>query len=396
MPRGDGDLLVRRIGRLLPMAAPPVADAAVLIRAGRVAWVGPDREVPAGDEVTELDAGGALVTPGFVDSHTHAVWAGTRREEAQARLAGRPYAAVGIRTTVEATRAATTDQLVRGTVGRLRSMLAGGTTTVEVKTGYGLSTEQELRLLDVIGAAAAEVPIRVEPTFLGAHVVPEGADAEGYVDEVVATLPAARARGARWCDVFCDRGAFSPAQAERTLRAGRRAGLGLRLHAEELGPTGGAALAARLEVASADHLEHVTPAGARALARAGVVAGLLPVVPLVLRSGRHGHAAVLREAGVRLAVATDCNPGTAWCESMVEAVRLACLLLRLSPLEALEAATAGGAAALRRTDVGHLGIGARGDLAVCAEAHEVDLVTHIGSRPVTATVVGGRQVDQAA
>lgn len=394
MLRDDGDLLVRRIGRLLPMSAPPLPDAAVLIRAGRVAWFGSDRDLPGGDQVAEIDAAGALVTPGFVDSHTHAVWAGTRREEAQARLAGRPYAAGGIRTTVEATRAATAEDLVGGTVARLRTMLAGGTTTVEVKTGYGLSPEHELRLLDVIGVAAAEVPLRVEATYLGAHVVPEGTDAKSYVEEVVATLPAARDRGARWCDVFCDEGAFSPAQAERVLRAARQAGLGLRLHAEELAPSGGAALAARLHVASADHLEHVTPESARSLAKAGVVAGLLPVVPLVLRSGRHDHAAILREAGVRLAVATDCNPGTAWCESMVEAVRLACLLLRLSPLEALEAATAGGAAALRRTDVGHLGLGARGDLAVFGEAHEVDLVTHIGSSAVTGAVVGGHQVGE--
>jgi imidazolonepropionase len=389
-----GDLLVRRIGRLLPMTSPVVVDAALLVRDGRVAWVGADSALPTGlGDIAELDVAGACVVPGFVDAHTHLVYAGVRREEFVARLAGVPYDGGGIRVTVEATRAATHTELVESADARARAALAAGTTTMEIKTGYGLTPDDELKMLAVIAEVAGRLPVRVEATYLGAHVVPAGRDPEEYVNEVVASLPAAFQAGARWCDVFCDVGVFSVDQARRILTAAGDLGFGLRLHAEEIAPSGGAALAAELGCASADHLEHVTPEAAGAMAAAGVVGVLLPTVTLSLRSGAWGQAAVLRAAGVELALATDCNPGTSWCESMPYAIQLACLAQGLSVDEAFRAATLGSAHSLRLDDVGHLGVGAWGDLAVLDAAHEADLVAHLGAaRPVRHTVIGGAQV----
>jgi imidazolonepropionase len=383
------NLTVRRIGRLLTMAGEPRHDAAVVVRDGRVAWTGPDRELPADAPEQELDAGGACVVPGFVDAHTHLLYAGVRREEFVARLAGRPYDGGGIRTTVSATAAATDEELLDLAAGRAARAVASGTTTMEVKTGYGLAPDAELRLLRLVGELRARTPIRLEATYLGAHVVPAGRDRTEYVDEVVATLPAAAAAGARWCDVFCDQGVFTVDETRRILTEARGHGMGLRLHAEEIARTGAAGLAAELGCASADHLEHVTPQDARAMAAAGVVGVLLPTVTLSLRSQAWGHAAVLREAGVELALATDCNPGTSWCESMPYAVQLACLAMGLSVEEAFRAATLGAARSLRRDDVGHLAVGMRGDLAVLAAEHEADVVAHLGGPAVARTVVGG-------
>ena len=383
------DLTVRRVGRLLTMTGEPLADAAVVVRDGRVAWTGPDRDLPADAPPRELDAAGACVVPGFVDAHTHLMYAGVRREEFVARLAGTTYDGGGIRTTVAATAAATDDELLDLAAGRAAAALAHGTTTMEVKTGYGLTAESELRLLRLVRELAGRTPVRLEPTYLGAHVLPAGRDRDDYVAEVVATLPAAAAAGARWADVFCDRGVFTVEEARAILTAARGRGLGLRLHAEEIAHTGAAALAAELGCASADHLEHVSPPDARAMAAAGVVAVLLPTVTLSLRSQAWGHAATLREAGVELALATDCNPGTSWCESMPYAVQLACLAMGLSVEEAFRAATLGAAHSLRRVDVGHLDMGAHGDLAVLDGEHEADVVAHLGGRPVSATVVGG-------
>jgi imidazolonepropionase len=388
------DLLVRGIGRLLTMAGPPIdGPTAVLIRDGRVAWAGPERDLPTGahaaPNVPEYDAGGACVVPGFVDPHTHLVWAGNRREDFLARMSGTPYTAGGIATTVTATRAADLAELTELAVTRARAMLANGTTTVEVKSGYGLAPEHELRLLDVAVAVAERSPLRVEATYLGAHVVPPGRDRRDYVDEVVATLPGVAQHGARWCDVFCDTGAFTVDEARRILTAAGEAGLGTRIHAEQLTHTGASALAAELGCASADHLDHVTDADASALAAAGVVAVLLPTVSLSARSLDPDHVARLRAAGVELALATDCNPGTSWCESMPYAIQLGCLLYGLDVGTAFAAATRGAARALRRDDVGHLTVGAWGDLAVLAAEHEADLVAHLGARPVSLTVVAG-------
>ena len=390
MSAAADDLTVRRIGRLLPMTAEPMTDAALVVRAGRVSWSGPDADLPAGAPEHELDAAGAAVVPGFVDAHTHLVYAGVRRDEFVARLAGEHYDGGGIRTTVDATRAASTAELVDLASARAGAALGHGTTTMEVKTGYGLAPEEELRLLDAIGLLAGRTPIRLEPTYLGAHVVPAGRDRGDYVDEVIATLPAAREHGARWADVFCDRGVFTVEEARRILLAARAAGLGLRLHAEEIARTGAADLAAELGCASADHLEHVSPEAAAAMVSAGVVAVLLPTVTLSLRSSAWGHARVLAEAGVELALATDCNPGTSWCESMPYAIQLGCLEMGLSVAQAFRAATLGAARSLRREDVGHLGDGAWGDLVVLDAEHEADVVAHLGAPAARAVVVGGR------
>ncbi|MBA2768610.1 MAG: imidazolonepropionase [Sporichthyaceae bacterium] len=383
------NLTLRGIGRLLIMSGEPVADAALVVRDGRVAWTGPERSLPADAPAQTLDVGGACVVPGFVDAHTHLLYAGRRREEFVARLAGSAYDGGGIRTTVDATSAATDEELLRLASGRLATAVAHGTTTMEIKSGYGLSVDAELRLLRLIGELAGRTPMRLEATYLGAHVVPAGRRRDDYVDDVVATLPAATAAGARWCDVFCDEGAFTVEDARRILVAARAEGMGLRLHAEELAYTGAAGLAAELGCASADHLEHVSDVDARAMAAAGVVGVLLPTVTLSLRSGAWGHAARLRESGVELALATDCNPGTSWCESMPYAIQLACLAMGLPVDEAFRAATLGSAHALRREDVGHLGFGAWGDCAVLTAEHEADVVAHLGGRAVGTTVVGG-------
>jgi imidazolonepropionase len=391
------DLLVRRLGRLHPMTSALVEDAAVLVRSGRVAWVGQDRDLPAGlGEVPELDAAGRAAVPGFVDAHTHLVWAGTRREEFVARLAGARYDGGGIQTTVDATRAAATDTLLALACERAHSAMASGTTTMEIKTGYGLSPAEELRHLEVIRSLANEVQLRVESTYLGAHVVPAGVDRVTYVQEVIETLPAAAHTGARWCDVFCDEGVFTVDEARSILVAARHHGLGLRIHAEEIAQTGAAGLAAELECASADHLEHVTVADAQAMAAAGVVGVLLPTVTLSLRTFEFGQVHVLNEAGVEIALATDCNPGTSWCESMPYTIQLACLVYGMPVDVALRAATQGGARALRRDDVGHLAVGAHGDLAILNTDHEADLVAHLGAPAVSDTVIGGKVWTQPA
>jgi imidazolonepropionase len=388
------DLVVRRIGRLTTWAQPRLADAAVVIRDGLVDWVGADRDLPAGlGDLPELDAARAAVLPGFVDCHTHSVWAGSRRDDVVGRLTGASYSAGGIASTVNATRAASTAELLALAQHRLDAALGLGTTTIEVKSGYGLTPADELRLLDV---AATLTGPTVTTTYLGAHVVAPGRDRREYVAEVVAQLPAAVEHGASWCDVFCDDGAFTVDEARTILTAARAAGLGLRMHAEQLSHTGAALLAAELGCASADHLDHVTASDAQAMAAAGVVAVLVPVTSLYTRSDRWSHGRILREAGCTLAVATDCNPGTAWCESMPYAVQLACLGMGLEVDEALRAATLGGAAALRRTDIGRLEIGNRGDLVVLASDHEADLVAHLGTAPTTATVVGGAVVSGTA
>jgi imidazolonepropionase len=384
-----GDLLVRRAGRVVTNTGAPVdGPAAVSVRGGVVAWVGPDDRVPwTITDAPELDAAGACVLPGFVDPHTHALWAGSRREEYAARLAGESYDGGGIASTVAATTAAGDDELLDLAAARLWRMAANGTTTVEVKTGYGLDPDAELRLLGLVRRLADRVPLRVEPTLL-AHVVPAGADRAEHVRALAAALPAAASAGARWIDVFCDRGAFTVEEARTLLQAGAAAGLGGRLHAEQLSRTGAAALAAECACASADHLEHVDEAGAKAMAAAGVTGVLLPTATLTT-GGSWDNARILRDAGVTLALGTDCNPGTSWCESIPYALQLAGPLLGLTVAEAVRAATAGGAAALRRPDLGLLRLNAPGDLVVLEAEHETDLLAHLGAPAVRTTIVGG-------
>ncbi|MGH9277635.1 MAG: imidazolonepropionase [Acidimicrobiales bacterium] len=360
---------------------------AIVIRSGVVERVVAERYLRGAElpNLPELDAAGRAVVPGFVDAHTHLVFAGDRAGEFTARLAGRPYEAGGIWHTVETTRQATFEALVTETVERANACLAGGTTTIEVKSGYGLDTATERRLLEAVAAAGRETAAELVPTFLGAHLAPDDA----YIDLVVDEMLPACAPLAVSCDAFCDEGALTVEQARRVLEAGRRHGLQPRIHAEELAHTGGARLAAELRCASADHLVHATDDDARALAAAGVVAVLLPATSFCLRSA-YAPARRLLNAGVTLALATDCNPGTSYTTSVPFVIALACSALGLSADEAVQAATEGGARALGRADIGHLRPGARADLVVVDGDHWVDFAYHPGMPSVAAVVREGQ------
>jgi imidazolonepropionase len=359
--------LITNVGELVTNAAPgdepgrgpgsfaALTGAALIIDEGRVAWTGPAGQAPAADEV--VDCEGRAVLPGFVDSHAHLVFAGERSAEFAARMAGRPYRAGGIRSTVAATRAAP-DEVLRANLARLtREMLVQGTTTLECKSGYGLTGPDEARAV----ALAAEVTPEV--TFLGAHVVPpeyEG-DRAGYLDLVCGPMLSACAPHARWVDVFCERGAFDADEAAAVLAAGRAAGLLPRVHANQLGPGPGVQVAVAAGAASADHCTYLSDADVDALASSGTVATLLPGVEFSTRQP-YPDARRLLAAGVTVALATDCNPGSCFTSSMPLCVALAVREMRMTTQEAVWAATGGGARALRRTDVGHLGVGARADL----------------------------------
>jgi imidazolonepropionase len=350
-----------------------MTDAALVVEDGHVAWAGPAAEAPDADE--RVDVGGRAVIPGFVDSHAHLVFAGDRAAEFEARMSGARYDGGGIGTTVAATRTATDDEL-RGRLGALLAeMRAQGTTTVEVKSGYGLTVDDEARSLRL----AAEVT--PETTFLGAHVVP--AEYAGRPDEYVhlvrGPMLAACAPHARWVDVFCEPGsahAFDGDQARAVLEAGRAAGLGLRVHANQLSAGPGVRLAVELGAASADHCTHLSAADVDALAGGTTVATLLPGVEFSTRSP-YPEARRLLDAGVTVALATDCNPGSCFTSSMAFCIALAVREMRMTPAEALWAATAGGAAALDRPDVGRLTPGARADLAVL----DAPSYRHLAYRP---------------
>lgn len=350
-----------------------ITDAAVLVEGSHVAWVGPaSRFTEPEPGVTVIDAGGRAVIPGFVDSHTHLVFGGDRAAEFAARMAGESYTAGGIRTTVAATRAASDDQLRRHLAAFVAECRAQGTTTLEIKTGYGLSVHDETRLARI----AAEVTPEV--TFLGAHVVPaEYADRrDDYVDLVCGDMLRAVAPHAKWIDVFCERGAFTPDESRRVLRAGIEAGLMPRMHGNQLGPGEGARIAVELRAASVDHCTYLDDADVAALAASDTVATLLPGVEF---STKHPYpnARRLLDAGVTVAVASDCNPGTSFTSSMPLMVALAVRETGMTVPEAVWAATAGGAAALRRTDIGRVAVGCRADLVMLAAPTR----THLAYRP---------------
>ena len=350
--------LITRIGELVTNEGNGfafIADAALVIEEGTVAWTGPAAQAPAADSA--LDADGRAVLPGFVDSHAHLVFAGERSAEFAARMAGRPYQAGGILTTVAATRAAS-DTALRANLRRLAAeMLRQGTTTFECKSGYGLTIDDEARAL----ALAAE--ITPEVTYLGAHVVPPefAGDVTGYVDLVRGPMLEACAPYARWIDVFCEDGAFGADEAAAILAAGRAQGLGPRIHANQLGPGPGVRVAAEVGAASADHCTYLTEADVDAIVSAPLVATLLPGAEFGTRHA-YPDARRLLDAGATVALATDCNPGSSFTSSMAFCIALAVRDMRMTTQEAVWAATAGGARALRRTDVGHLGVGARADL----------------------------------
>jgi imidazolonepropionase len=347
-----------------------LVDAAVLIEDGRLAWVGAASDAPAADET--VDAGGRAMIPGFVDSHSHLAFAGDRAAEFEARMAGQRYAAGGIRSTVAATRAAGDDELRARLRGFLDEMLAQGTTTVEIKSGYGLSVADEERLVRL----AAEVTPEV--TFLGAHVVPtEYADRpDEYVDLVTGPMLDACAPYAKWIDVFCETGAFTVAQSRRVLEAGAARGLTPRVHASQLGPGEGVRLAVELGAASIDHGTYLTDDDIGALARSSTVLTLLPGVEFSTRQP-YPDARRLIDAGVTVALACDTNPGSSFTSSMPFCIAIAVRDMGMTPAEAVWASTAGGARALRRDDVGIIAPGARADLVLL----EAPTRVHLAYRP---------------
>jgi len=390
----DDTLLFTGTGRLL--TPEPYADArpwGVLVRGRVIAWVGAVETAPAADRIVDL--GSALVTPGFVDAHTHPAFLGDRSDEAAARLAGAPYEGGGILRTVAATRAGTDAALRDAISTRLRAAVATGTTTVECKSGYGLSTAEELRHLRLIGEAAADLPIRVVRTFLGAHAIPpEASSMESYARAVSREmLPAVAAEGlAEYCDVFCDRGFFSLEATELILATAAELGLGTRMHADQLARTGAAELAVRLRVASADHLEQLDEAGVAALAGSAVVATLLPGPALAMRD-RLPPARSLLDAGVTVALASDANAGTFGSSSMPLVVGLGANLLGMTVPEAMTAATAGGAASLGLS--GRRGVirpGADADLVAWKVEHEGAFALRLGDVEPEGIWIGGSEV----
>ena len=365
-----------------------IEDGAVACDGERIVYVGPSGGAPAGGEI--IDARGRLLTPGFVDPHTHLVFAGDRAGEHAQRLAGATYLEIaarggGIRSTVEATRAATDEALLESARRRRQRMLRSGVTTVEVKTGYGLSVADELRLLRI--ACSLE---GVVPTLLGLHAVPPGMERARWVAEVCEDLtPEAARRGARGCDAFLEQGAFTASECRAALEAGRRAGLVPHLHADQLTAGGGAQLAANLGCASADHLEKTNAAGIAAIARAGTTAVLLPLAAFFLKQ-QPASAVKFLEAGVTVALGSNVNPGSQRIESVSMLLAAGCLLSGLTPAQALWACTAGGARALRLDDRGVLQPGKRADLVLFSTSDPDHLPYHAGVEHAEAVIQGGK------
>jgi imidazolonepropionase len=348
-------------------------------------------------EVHEL--GGLWVTPGFVDCHTHLVFAGDRSGEFEARLRGATYEEIaraggGIRTTMAATREASEEELFQAALRRVGVLAAEGITTLEVKSGYGMETETELRMLRVARKLGEAMPLDVQTSFLGAHVLPPEFEGrrDGYLDLLCEEMiPAAMSEGlADAVDAFCDEIAFSPEECERVLRKGREVGLARRLHADQLSDQGGAALAARVGARSADHLERVSPAGVEAMASAGTVAVLLPGAFYFLRDDQPPPVAALRDAGVPMAVATDLNPGSSPVNSILLAMNLGCVLFGLTPGEALKGVTLNAARALGlQADRGSLQEGKMADLAFWEVGHPRELSYWVGRNPCKGVVKDG-------
>ena len=385
----------------------PVRDGSIAAADGRIIYVGSAaglaRTVDVAADAVRVDARGCVVVPGFVDAHTHVVFAGDRRQELQRRLAGATYAEIaadggGIVRTVEATRRASEDDLLVATRARLDEMLACGTTTAEAKSGYGLTVESELQQLRVIRRLDREHPVDLVPTFMGAHDVPvEYRVRRGdYVSLVInEMIPRVRTeRLAEWCDVFCETGVFTPEESTAILRAGAKAGLKPRIHADELGPSGGSRVAAHIRARSADHLLFVDEEGADAMAAAGVCATLLPAAAFYLKIGRFAPARMLIERGVPVALATDVNPGGGFSPSMPFAITLACFAMQLTLEEALVAATINAAWSVDRASrAGSLEVGKLMD-AVILNGELVDLI-RVGGPAIRHVIKAGRVVHSA-
>lgn len=416
--RGTSHVLVRNAAQIVTLegsagALGVIDRGAMSAREGRIVWAGPERDLPPAEaparETRVLDAQGCAIVPGLVDCHTHTVFAGDRCDDFELRVSGVGYAEIarrggGIATTVRATRAADEDKLRAAAEARLSRMLAYGVTCVEIKSGYGLDVENEIKMLRVIRSLGERVGARIVPTFLGAHTVPPElrSDTNGrarYVDLVVEEMiPRVAEEGlARFCDVYLEAGvAFDAVDARRILEAARARGLGLKVHADQLADGGGAALAAELGAISADHLEHTSALGARALARAKVVGVLLPGASSFLGGAHHAPARRLADAGVELALATDCNPGTAPTEALPLCASIACTQMGLSPAEALRAMTLGGAAALGlHAEIGSLAPGKAADFVVLDAPDWRHLVWRFGAPIARAVVVQGEVVFEA-
>jgi imidazolonepropionase len=408
---GEGALSLWRNARLVSMAPGAswdgVADGALLTGEGRIAWAGEGGAVPASLRAritAEHDLGGALLTPGLIDCHTHLVYAGSRAAEFEQRLQGASYediarAGGGIRHTVTATRAASESVLLAQALRRAACLMAEGVTTLEIKSGYGLSAECEARCLRVARQIGAQLPLTVRTTSLGAHAVaPEFAGRpDAYIDEVCRWLALQQAEGlVDAVDVFCDDIGFSPAQTRRVLDAARSLGLPVKLHAEQLSNQGGAALATEYGALSCDHLEWLDEQGVSRMAAAGTVAVLLPGAFYFLRETRLPPVAALREAGVPIAIATDHNPGSAPGLSLLLMLNMACTLFRLTPEEALRGVTEHAARALGLQDShGVLAPGYVADFALWDLEHPRELASNFGHNPCRQVVRGGRPISFA-
>ncbi|MBX3622391.1 MAG: imidazolonepropionase [Rhizobacter sp.] len=377
-----------------------VAHGAMVVEDGHIAWAGPDDALPlalARRASAEHDLAGAVVTPGLVDCHTHLVYAGQRAHEFEQRLQGARYediarAGGGIRATVAATRAASDEALLHDTTQRALALVAEGVTTLEAKSGYGLSLHDEARSLWVLRRLAQALPLTVRSTCLAAHAVPpefEGRP-DDYINAVCAWLPMLHGAGlVDAVDAFCDTVGFTPAQTRRVFDAARALGLPVKLHAEQLSDQGGAALAAEFGALSCDHLEHLGESGVRALAAAGTVAVLLPGAFYFLRETRLPPVEALRRHGVPMAIATDHNPGSSPALSLLLMLHMACTLFRLTPEEALRGVTVNGARALGLADRGRLAAGQRADFAVWGLEHPRELAYWFGHNPCRRVVFGG-------
>jgi imidazolonepropionase len=378
-----------------------IEDAAIVVEGELLAWVGPQSQLPREwDERCEQshDCGGALVTPGFVDCHTHLVYGGDRAHEFELRLGGASYediarAGGGIASTVTATRKATEAQLAEQSLSRLRALMGEGVTTVEIKSGYGLTLEHERKMLRVAHALGQQQPVDVRKTFLGAHALPPefAGRADDYIAEVLRMLPVLHGeRLVDAVDVFCERIAFSTDQTEQVFEAARRLGLPVKLHAEQLSDSGGAQLAARYRALSCDHLEWLSEAGAAAMAHSGSIAVLLPGAFYFLRDTRLPPVELLRRHAVPMAVATDCNPGSSPCTSLLLMLNMACTLFRLTPEEALAGVTRNAARALGLNDRGVLAAGMRADFVLWNAQRPAQLSYAMGFNPHLQTVFKGQ------
>lgn len=411
------DLLIRNTSEVLTAEGGPelcaeralaaVERGAVGIRAGQVAFLGPEGALPpdaVGPGTEILDAQGGFVGPGFVDPHTHLVFAGDRSAEFDLRCQGKSYLEIaeaggGIVSTVQATRAATEDALIALALPRLARLLAQGVTTAEVKSGYGLSLDSELKMLRVVRRLNALQPITLIPTLLCAHALPpEHRSTAAYLERCVEEiLPAVAAEKlARFCDVFCEKGAFTPAESRRMLEAGARHGLIPRLHADQLTAGQGAELAASLRASSADHLEHITPQGIAALAQAGVSALLIPITTFILRQRPYAPGRALRDAGVNVALGTNVNPGTGMSENLGLTLSLACLESGLTAAEAYYGMTRGAALALREPELGQLRVGGPADAVVFSCANLRHLPYHLAVPHARFVLKSGKVVHRAA